>query len=70
MVGLLNAYPEQSYNRLKNEKRLTEQSTANNTDFTINFVPKINKELLIMNTENFYFLYTMWKNYYNRILIF
>lgn len=71
MVGLLNAYPgTKLYNRLKNEKRLTEQSTANNTDFTINFVPKINKELLINEYRKLLLSLYNVENYYNRIFNF
>ena len=47
MVGLLNA-PKNTvlYRRLKSEKRLLNDSSGNNTDFTINFVPKMNLQTL------------------------
>ena len=42
MVGLLNA-PKNTklYNQLKAENRLTAESTGNNTDSSINFIPKM-----------------------------
>lgn len=71
MVGLLNAYPgTKLYNRLKNEKRLTEQSTANNTDFTINFVPKMDKDFLINEYRKLLLSLYDVENYYNRIFNF
>jgi hypothetical protein len=48
MVGLLNA-PKNTklYQQMESEKRLTTNATGNNTDFSMNFVPKMNlKELL------------------------
>jgi radical SAM superfamily enzyme YgiQ (UPF0313 family) len=43
MVGLLNA-PKNTrlYKRLETEKRLTTDATGNNTDFSMNFIPKMN----------------------------
>lgn len=48
MVGLLNA-PKRTrlYKRLKNEGRILNESTGNNTDFTLNFTPKMDKKLLL-----------------------
>ncbi len=48
MVGLLNA-PKNTklYNRLKNENRLTTEATGNNTDFSMNFMPKMNYDELM-----------------------
>jgi radical SAM superfamily enzyme YgiQ (UPF0313 family) len=42
MVGLLNA-PKNTelYNQLKAENRLTVEATGNNTDFSMNFIPKM-----------------------------
>ncbi len=42
MVGLLNA-PKNTglYNRLYAENRLTVESTGSNTDYTMNFIPKM-----------------------------
>jgi radical SAM superfamily enzyme YgiQ (UPF0313 family) len=48
MVGLLNAPPGTNlYKRLKNESRLIGQASGDNTDFSINFVPKMGHESLI-----------------------
>lgn len=47
MVGLLNALPQtRLYQRLKGEGRLEMKSSGNNTDATMNFRPKLNREFL------------------------
>jgi len=48
MVGLLNA-PQGTrlYQRLKGEKRLVKESTGDNTDFSLNFIPRMKRETLI-----------------------
>jgi len=47
MIGLLNA-PTKSklYNRLKKEGRILNKMTGDNTDATMNFIPKMNPEIL------------------------
>src|SRR5712692_2236545 len=48
MVGLLSALPDtQLWRRLKGEGRLILESTGDNTDCTLNFIPKIDSETLI-----------------------
>ncbi len=48
MVGLLNApHGTKLYHRLKQEGRLIKSATGDNTDFSINFIPKMNLEHLI-----------------------
>ena len=48
MVGLLNApHGTKLYNRLEQEGRLVKSATGDNTDFSINFIPKMKAELLI-----------------------
>jgi radical SAM superfamily enzyme YgiQ (UPF0313 family) len=48
MVGLLNALPDtQLWRRLEKEDRLLRMSEGNNTDCTLNFVPKMNSAVLI-----------------------
>ncbi|MCE4564491.1 DUF4070 domain-containing protein [Maribellus sp. CM-23] len=48
MVGLLNA-PKNTrlYKQMEAENRLTVDPTGSNTDFTMNFVPKMNKQKLL-----------------------
>ncbi len=48
MVGLLNALPDtQLWRRLKREGRLLSESDGNNTNGLLNFVPRMNSQLLI-----------------------
>jgi radical SAM superfamily enzyme YgiQ (UPF0313 family) len=68
MVGLLNA-PKNTklYKRLQSENRLTTEISGNNTDFSINFVPKMNyPELLDGYKKIIQNIYTI-KPYYKRI---
>lgn len=70
-VSLLNAYPgTKLYYRLKDENRLTGQSNANNTDFTINFVPKMDKDFLISEYRKLLLSLYNVENYYDRIFNF
>lgn len=69
MVGLLHALPmTKLYKKLKKEGRILNAATGNNTDATLNFVPVINKEILIDGYKKI--LNTIYnpKNYYNRII--
>ncbi len=67
-VGLLNALPgTKLYSRLKSENRLTNESSGNNTDFTTNFIPKMDKEFLISEYKNLLLSLYSVKNYYGRI---
>jgi radical SAM superfamily enzyme YgiQ (UPF0313 family) len=48
MVGLLNALPAtRLFDRLKKEGRILRESTGNNLDAILNFVPKLNREVLL-----------------------
>ncbi len=48
MVGLLTALPDtQLWRRLEREGRLIHESSGNNTDCTLNFVPKMDRERLV-----------------------
>jgi radical SAM superfamily enzyme YgiQ (UPF0313 family) len=71
MVGLLNA-PVNSrlHNRLGGEKRLLETFTGNNTDFSMNFIPKMDREALLDGYRRI--LATIYgpKEYYQRIIEF
>ncbi len=68
MVGLLNA-PKNTrlYQRLEKENRLTIEPTGNNTDWTMNFTPKMNNNLLLEGYNTIIRkIYTV-KPYYKRI---
>ncbi len=68
MVGLLNA-PKGTllYQRLKAENRLTRESTGNNTDFSLNFRPRMNLEVLIGGYQEILNTIYSPKSYYQRI---
>jgi hypothetical protein len=68
MVGILNA-PKGTrlYQRLKREKRLLKESTGDNTDFTLNFVPKMTPDTLINGYRDILNSIYAPKNYYARI---
>jgi radical SAM superfamily enzyme YgiQ (UPF0313 family) len=71
MVGLLNAPTgTRLYQRLKREKRLLKSFTGNNTDYSLNFVPKMNYEVLINGYRHI--LDTIYSpgQYYERIKTF
>ncbi len=71
MVGLLNAPPgTRLYRRLEKENRLTKAPTGNNTDCSLNFIPKMNYETLINGYKNI--LNTIYSPgpYYERIKTF
>jgi len=71
MVGLLNA-PKGTklYKRLKKENRITGNISGDNTDCSINFIPKMNYEVLLNGYKKI--LKTIYSpiNYYERIKIF
>ena len=71
MVGLLNA-PKGTklYQRLAGEGRLLEGFSGNNTDFTMNFVPKMDLEVLQKGYNRIVDTIYSPKEYYERILIF
>jgi radical SAM superfamily enzyme YgiQ (UPF0313 family) len=68
MVGLLNAPKKtQLYERLKAENRLTTEATGNNTDSTMNFIPRMNyQELMDGYKKIIHHIYST-KPYYQRI---
>ena len=68
MVGLLNA-PKNTllYERLKAENRLTKQATGNNTDLSMNFIPKMNYHELIEGYKKIIRNIYTTKPYYERI---
>jgi radical SAM superfamily enzyme YgiQ (UPF0313 family) len=68
MVGLLNA-PKNTklYKRLEAENRLTVEATGNNTDYSMNFIPKMNFYELINGYKNILHNIYTTKPYYQRI---
>jgi hypothetical protein len=71
MVGLLNApRGTRLYKRLDKEKRLVHGVTGDNTDCSINFVPKMGYETLIAGYEKVMKTIYSPKHYYKRIRTF
>jgi radical SAM superfamily enzyme YgiQ (UPF0313 family) len=71
MVGLLNAPPgTKLYHRLVSENRLLTQATGDNTDFSINFIPKMNLQDLLKGYHKVVKTIYSNKYYYERILTF
>jgi radical SAM superfamily enzyme YgiQ (UPF0313 family) len=68
MVGLLNA-PKNTklYNRLGEEKRLINTSSGNNTDYSMNFIPRMNQSELIAGYKRIINDIYTTKPYYNRV---
>lgn len=71
MVGLLNA-PKNTklYHRLNRENRLTTDPTGSNTDFTMNFIPTMNREELLAGYEKIITNIYSIKPYYQRVRMF
>jgi radical SAM superfamily enzyme YgiQ (UPF0313 family) len=71
MVGLLNApRGTRLYHRLKDEDRLLNDISGDNTDYSINFVPKMNYETLISGYRNIVHTIYSPKHYYERVKTF
>jgi radical SAM superfamily enzyme YgiQ (UPF0313 family) len=69
MVGLLAALPDtQLWRRLEKEGRLLDVSTGNNTDCSINFVPKMDPARLVEGYKNILRNIYSPKEYYQRAL--
>jgi radical SAM superfamily enzyme YgiQ (UPF0313 family) len=68
MVGLLNA-PKGTrlYQRLVQENRLVKEFTGDNTDLSINFIPKMNVDELIAGYRKVVQAIYSPKNYYERV---
>lgn len=68
MVGLLNApHGTKLYQRLKKESRLLNAATGDNTDFSINFKPKMSHEKLISGYRKVVHTIYSPKHYYARV---
>ena len=71
MVGLLNApRGTKLYQRLKEENRLLKDMSGDNTDFSINFIPKMNYETLINGYKHILDTIYSPKQFYERVKIF
>jgi radical SAM superfamily enzyme YgiQ (UPF0313 family) len=71
MVGLLTALPKTAlYQRLLGEGRLRQTTTGNNTEATLNFAPKLDREYLVEGYRRL--MQTLYepRNYYRRTLRF
>ncbi|TLX70757.1 DUF4070 domain-containing protein [Labilibacter sediminis] len=68
MVGLLNA-PKNTllYHRLSTENRLTTESTGNNTDSSMNFIPKMDYDELMLGYKKIIHSIYASKPYYKRV---
>lgn len=71
MVGLLTAMPEtRLYRRLMKEGRLETESSGNNTQATLNFRPKLDRDFLIAGYRELMKRLYEPANYYDRISTF
>ena len=68
MVGLLNApRGTRLYQRLKQQNRLLRDVSGDNTDYSINFIPKMNYETLINGYKHILNTIYAPKQYYERV---
>ncbi len=68
MVGLLSAMRgTKLYQRLSNEKRIIKDGSGNNTDFTVNFIPKMPYETLLDGYKKIIATIYAPEHYYSRI---
>jgi hypothetical protein len=71
MVGLLNApHGTRLYQRLKKENRLLKDMSGDNTDFSINFIPKMNYETLFKGYKHVLDTIYSPRHYYERVITF
>ncbi|MCL0073836.1 B12-binding domain-containing radical SAM protein [Dehalococcoidia bacterium] len=71
MVGILTALPKtRLYNRLKDEGRLLKTSSGDNTDGSLNFVPKMDAEALVNGYRKIMRTIYSPEKYYERIITF
>jgi radical SAM superfamily enzyme YgiQ (UPF0313 family) len=71
MVGLLNA-PRLSklYHRLHKEDRIVHNFTGDNTDYSLNFVPKMDRNVLMQGYQKIIHEIYSSKSYYERVHLF
>ena len=71
MVGLLNApNGTKLYQRLKKENRLTNNFSGDNTDFSLNFIPKMKYETLVTGYKHVLDTIYSPRHYYERVVAF
>lgn len=71
MVGLLNAANgTELYKRLKKENRLLKDMSGDNTDFSINFVPRMKYETLMSGYQHVLDTIYSPRHYYERVVTF
>jgi len=71
MVGLLNApRGTKLYHRLKKEKRLVDDISGNNTDFSLNFIPKMNRDALLRGYDKIVKTIYSPRHYSERVITF
>ncbi len=71
MVGLLNAPPNtRLWHRLKSEDRLLPGATGDNTDGTINFIPRMDVDVLLEGYRDILRTIYSPRQYYQRVSIF
>jgi radical SAM superfamily enzyme YgiQ (UPF0313 family) len=71
MVGILIALPRtQLFERLKREQRLLNETSGNNTDFSTNFIPRMDYDQLISGYKKILSTLYSPKHYYERIRTF
>lgn len=71
MVGLLNALPRtRLFERLKAEGRLLRASTGNNLDAVLNFVPRMDRDLLVSGYRRLVQRLYAPRDYYRRAITF
>jgi radical SAM superfamily enzyme YgiQ (UPF0313 family) len=69
MVGLLTALPDtQLWRRLKKEGRLLIESTGNNTSTSLNFIPRMDSQLLVEGYRSILRTIYSSREYYQRAL--
>lgn len=69
MVGLLNALPDtQLWRRLEKEGRLVTESSGNNTDCSLNFVPRMDRTKLVEGYKQILRTIYRPREYYQRAL--
>jgi radical SAM superfamily enzyme YgiQ (UPF0313 family) len=68
MVGLLNA-PNNTrlYKRLSAEGRILDHADGNNTNYTLNFIPRMDKEVLVKGYQSIVSTIYSSKPYYERV---